>query len=296
MGSYWKALKLFNKKDTLGKSPRAGERTSENQTDGGGMLSLISTSPPPPQPPPPAPEKAVGCRNTVPYLSHRQDQLAWQPSSLSFADYGTGICSVVCKFSSFVVCFACSPAWCSVVAYQYDLETKQQSAVWVFPDENPPVKFKRNRSASKQMMACFFAKLGHVTTIPLEDRKTVTADLHVNHCLPKVFQAWYKWRPRTGACGLLLHQDNDPCDWFFPFHQKAAEGKAVSERRRCPSILRGRHFGHTPVNVVGCQRQLVWEDGQMCTGWGGFLRKAGVDSGLWVLLENQAAKHNTLNQ
>ena len=41
--------------------------------------------------------------------------------------------------------------------YQYDPETKQQSAVWVFPDENPPVKFKRNRSASKQMTACFFA-------------------------------------------------------------------------------------------------------------------------------------------
>ena len=37
--------------------------------------------------------------------------------------------------------------------YQYDPETKQQSAVWVFPDENPPVKFKRNRSASKQMIA-----------------------------------------------------------------------------------------------------------------------------------------------
>ena len=32
--------------------------------------------------------------------------------------------------------------------YQYDPETKQQSVVWVFPDENPPVKFKRNRSAS----------------------------------------------------------------------------------------------------------------------------------------------------
>ena len=30
--------------------------------------------------------------------------------------------------------------------YQYDPETRQQSAVWVFPDENPPVEFKRNRS------------------------------------------------------------------------------------------------------------------------------------------------------
>ena len=39
--------------------------------------------------------------------------------------------------------------------YQYDPETKQQSAVWVFPDENPPVKLKRNSRASKQMIATF---------------------------------------------------------------------------------------------------------------------------------------------
>ena len=31
--------------------------------------------------------------------------------------------------------------------YQYDPENKQQLEVWVFPDENPPVRFKRNRSA-----------------------------------------------------------------------------------------------------------------------------------------------------
>ena len=31
--------------------------------------------------------------------------------------------------------------------YQYHPETKLQLEVWVFPDENPPVKFKRNRSA-----------------------------------------------------------------------------------------------------------------------------------------------------
>ena len=60
--------------------------------------------------------------------------------------------------------------------YQYDPETKQQSAVWVFTDENPPVKLNRNKSASKQMIACVFANFGHVATIPLEDRKTVTAD------------------------------------------------------------------------------------------------------------------------
>ena len=58
------------------------------------------------------------------------------------------------------------------------------------------------------MIACFFAKFGHVATIPLEDRKTVTADWYVNHCLPKVFQACCKWRPRTGVRGRLLHHDN----------------------------------------------------------------------------------------
>ena len=71
-----------------------------------------------------------------------------------------------------------------------------------FPDENP------NRNASKQMIACFCAKFGHVATIPLEDRKTVTADWHANHCLSTVFQAWCKRRPRTGVRNLLLHHDN----------------------------------------------------------------------------------------
>ena len=37
--------------------------------------------------------------------------------------------------------------------YQYDPNTKHQSAVWVFPDENPYVKFNRNRSASKDHIA-----------------------------------------------------------------------------------------------------------------------------------------------
>ena len=70
------------------------------------------------------------------------------------------------------------------------------------------MKFKRNRSASKQMIACFFAKIGHVAAIPLEDRKTVTADRYVNHYLLKIFQAWCKRCLRTGVRGLLLHHDN----------------------------------------------------------------------------------------
>ena len=79
--------------------------------------------------------------------------------------------------------------------YQYNPKTKQKSVVWVFPDENPPVKFKRNRSASKQMIPSFFANFDHVATKPLEDRKMVTADRYLNHRLPKVFQAWCKRMP-----------------------------------------------------------------------------------------------------
>ena len=69
--------------------------------------------------------------------------------------------------------------------YQYNPETKQQSAVWVFPDENPPVKFKT-------IQKCFQTKFGHVATMPLKDRKAVTADWYVNHCLRNFFQALCK--------------------------------------------------------------------------------------------------------
>ena len=122
--------------------------------------------------------------------------------------------------------------------YQYDPDTKQQSAVWVFPHENPPVKFKRNRSASTQTIACFFAKFAHVATIPLEDRKTVAADWYVINCLPQVFPAWCKWSPQRGVRGLLLHHDNasdvqlvthppylpdlGPCDCFFSLPSKGS--------------------------------------------------------------------------
>ena len=58
------------------------------------------------------------------------------------------------------------------------------------------------------MIACFFAKIGHVAAIPLEDRKTVTADRYVNHYLLKIFQAWCKQCLRTDVRGLLLHHDN----------------------------------------------------------------------------------------
>ena len=64
--------------------------------------------------------------------------------------------------------------------YQFDPETITQSSVWLFPGDTPPLKFKRSRSITKQMVASYIAKTGHITTIPLEEGRTVTADSYVH--------------------------------------------------------------------------------------------------------------------
>ena len=50
----------------------------------------------------------------------------------------------------------------------------------------------------------FLCKIGHISTIPHEDRETVTADWFVSHCLPQVFQPWRIWHPQMGVHGQLL--------------------------------------------------------------------------------------------
>ena len=57
--------------------------------------------------------------------------------------------------------------------YSYEPESKQQSTVWVFQNEPKPTKVVHSRSAAKQTIACFFGYTGHVTTVTLEDRRTV---------------------------------------------------------------------------------------------------------------------------
>ena len=92
--------------------------------------------------------------------------------------------------------------------YQYDPETKRQSTVWVFPGDDPPVKVKRARSVGRKMVATFFSGRGHIATIPLEDRRTVTAEWYTTVCLPRVFQVIHERRPKTGLRGMFLHHDN----------------------------------------------------------------------------------------
>ena len=65
----------------------------------------------------------------------------------------------------------------------------------------------QSRSTSKQMVASYLAKTGHITTIPLEERRTVTADWYVHQCLPQVLYAVRTRRPKSG---ITLHHDNAP--------------------------------------------------------------------------------------
>ncbi|CAK9815952.1 Histone-lysine N-methyltransferase SETMAR [Anthophora plagiata] len=89
--------------------------------------------------------------------------------------------------------------------YAYEPESKQQSTVWVFQDEPNPTKVVRARSTSKQMVACFFGKSGHVATVPLENRRTVNSEWYTTICLPEVFREIRKENQRRR---IILHHDN----------------------------------------------------------------------------------------
>ncbi|KAI6658838.1 Histone-lysine N-methyltransferase SETMAR-like [Oopsacas minuta] len=56
----------------------------------------------------------------------------------------------------------------------------------------------------------FFRSSGFVEAVPLEDRKTVTADWYTTVCLPKLITAIESQREKTGIRGILLHHDNAP--------------------------------------------------------------------------------------
>lgn len=89
--------------------------------------------------------------------------------------------------------------------YSYEPESKQQSTVWAFQDDEKPTKVVRTRSTSKKMVATFVAKSGHVATIALEDRRTVKADWYTTICLPAVISELRKNNPNRR---IILHQDN----------------------------------------------------------------------------------------
>ena len=91
---------------------------------------------------------------------------------------------------------------------QYDPETKCQSPVWVFPNDDRLVKVKRAKSVGKKMGLTFLTTVGHVATVPLDHKRTVTAQWYTTVVLPQVFQELREKRPRAGLRDILLHHDN----------------------------------------------------------------------------------------
>ncbi|GBP35898.1 hypothetical protein EVAR_23147_1 [Eumeta japonica] len=76
--------------------------------------------------------------------------------------------------------------------YCYDSKTKQQSTVWVYRDEPKSTKVMRERSASKRMIVSFLNKTGHVTTVALENCRTVNSDWYTTICFPEVIDELWK--------------------------------------------------------------------------------------------------------
>lgn len=89
--------------------------------------------------------------------------------------------------------------------YQYDPETKLQSTVWVFQNEDPPTKVARSRSIGKQMVANFFSITGHVVTVPLIQQRTVTSQWYTTIGLTTALQEVRKNNPNRR---VILHHDN----------------------------------------------------------------------------------------
>lgn len=117
--------------------------------------------------------------------------------------------------------------------YCYDPDTKQQSTVWVFQNENKPTKVVRSRSAAKKMIASFFQITGHVASVALEDRRTVNADWYVTTCLPEVLRELRKSNPKRR---VIIHHDNASA-------HTAAVTKAFLEEKKV--IL----MGHPPYST-----------------------------------------------
>ena len=77
-----------------------------------------------------------------------------------------------------------------------------------FPRCVPTYEFQKKQKCFKFMIACRGLKAGHVATMLLEDRKTVTSDWHDNHCLSVVVEALCKRRSSAGGSGRLPRLEN----------------------------------------------------------------------------------------
>ena len=97
--------------------------------------------------------------------------------------------------------------------YHYDPETKEQSRQWITDEEDIPVKFRRERSVGKVMVAVFFRRNGLLMDpIVLEKGAIVTAKWYVDNCMKPVLQKLKEIRPKTKtfSCTMTMHLGTKP--------------------------------------------------------------------------------------
>jgi histone-lysine N-methyltransferase SETMAR len=94
--------------------------------------------------------------------------------------------------------------------YDFDPETRQQSAVWMEQGAPRPTQVKRSRTVGKRMVAVFFRRSGLVKVVPVEQHRTVTAEWYCTVCLPAVFAELRNSRPKSNLRNIQLHHDNAP--------------------------------------------------------------------------------------
>ena len=87
----------------------------------------------------------------------------------------------------------------------YDIVTGNESWICAYePKSKYPTKVARARSISKQMIACFFGRTGHVAIVRLEQHKTVNSDWYTTIPLPVVF---HEIRKSSRRRRITLHHD-----------------------------------------------------------------------------------------
>lgn len=89
--------------------------------------------------------------------------------------------------------------------YAYKDEVNHQSTVWVFQNDPNETKMARSRSIAKRMIVCCFSKTGLVTTVTLDDPKTITSEWYTTHCLPEVLSQLAKHDKNRQ---IILHYNN----------------------------------------------------------------------------------------
>ena len=115
---------------------------------------------------------------------------------------------------------------------------------WLFEPKPNPMKIVCGKITSKQMVACFFGKTGHVATFQLEHRRPVNSEWYTTICLPKVFVEIRKKRR-----WLIVHHDNLSC------HTSAQSSAFLTERRIAGSAAVGNDFRHQMI-LLECSKTL----------------------------------------